>query len=122
MVIEDEYGVRELLKDILKEDGHEVEIVSHGNKGIEVFKKNSFDLVLTDLGMPGISGWQVAEEIKKINRTTPVALITGWEIKPQPSELKKSGVDFVINKPFKVDQMQRFVQEVLESKRVNKSQ
>ena len=91
--------------------GHEVATASNGSKGMEIFKENSFDMVFTDLGMPGMSGWQVAEEIKKISKKTPVALITGWEVKLNDSELKKSGVDLVINKPFRVEQVVRLVQD-----------
>ena len=111
LVIEDEKGVRLLLEDILTDVGHEVETASYGSQGIEKFKKNSFDLVLTDLGMPGMSGWQVAKEIKKINKKIPVALITGWEVQLNDSELKKHGVDLVVNKPFRVEQVLRLVQE-----------
>jgi FixJ family two-component response regulator len=60
----------------------------------------------------------VAKEVKKINKNTPVALITGWEVQLDRSKLKKSGVDLVINKPFKVDQVLRLVQEGMELKRV----
>lgn len=118
LVIEDEQEVRELLDDILTDRGHKVETASHGSKGLELFRQSRFDLVLTDLGMPGMSGWQVAEEIKKKNNHTPVALITGWEVQLNQSELKKSGVDFVVNKPFQVDQVLRLVQEGLDSKRI----
>ncbi len=111
LVIEDEKGVRLLLEDILTDAGHEVETASNGSKGVEIFKENSFDMVFTDLGMPGMSGWQVAKEIKKISKKTPVALITGWEVKLNDSELKKSGVDLVINKPFRVEQVIRLVQD-----------
>jgi PAS domain S-box-containing protein len=111
LVIEDEKGVRLLLEDILTDVGHEVKTASNGSKGVEIFKENSFDLVFTDLGMPGMSGWQVAKEIKKISKKTPVALITGWEVKLNDSELKKSGVDLVINKPFRVEQVVRLVQD-----------
>jgi len=111
LIIEDEKGVRLLLEDILTDVGHEVETASYGSQGIEIFKKNSFDLVFTDLGMPGMSGWQVAKEIKKINKKIPVALITGWEVQLNDSELKKQGVDLVVNKPFRVEQVLRLVQE-----------
>ena len=113
LVVEDEEDVQELLKDILSDFGHEVETVSRGSQGVEVFKRKTFDLVFTDLGMPGMSGWQVAEEVKKINKEIPVALITGWEIQLKDSELKKSGVDLVLAKPFKVKQVLELVQEGL---------
>jgi len=111
LVVEDEEDVRELLKDILTDGGHEVEFTPDGEKGIELFRQKRFDLVFTDLGMPGMSGWQVAENIKKICQETPVALITGWEVKQKDSELKASGVDLVVKKPFRVNEVLQLVQE-----------
>jgi CheY-like chemotaxis protein len=111
LVVEDEEDVRELLKDILTDGGHEVEFTPDGEKGIELFRQKKFDLVFTDLGMPGMSGWQVAENIKKICQQTPVALITGWEVKQKDSELKASGVDLVVKKPFRVNEVLQLVQE-----------
>jgi len=116
LVVEDEEGVRELLKDILIDGGHEVETASRGSEGVKMLKKKDFDLVFTDLGMPGMSGWQVAEATKKINRNTPVALITGWEIQLASSGLKERGVDLIVNKPFKVKQILKLVEEVIELK------
>ena len=111
LVVEDEEEVRELLKDILTDGGHEVEFSSNGQRGLELFQEKKFDLVFTDLGMPGMSGWQVAEKIKQLSSDTPVALITGWEVKKKKQELKKSGVDVVLKKPFRVDEILRLVQE-----------
>ncbi|MCK5422985.1 MAG: hypothetical protein KAJ08_12515, partial [Deltaproteobacteria bacterium] len=63
-----------------------------------------------------MSGWQVAEATKKINRNTPVALITGWEIQLVSSELKERGVDLIVSKPFNVKQILKLVQEAIELK------
>ena len=116
LVIEDEEDIRELITDILEMNGLEVEGASSGSQGITLFKKKQFDLVFTDLGMPGMSGWQVAKEIKTIDNKTPVALITGWQIPLKNAEMKEKGVDLYINKPFKVDQLLRLVQEGMEIK------
>ena len=110
LVIEDEEDVRELLKDILTDGGHSVEFTPDGKKGIELFRGGKFDMVFTDLGMPGMSGWQVSEQIKKINKKTPVVLITGWEVQQKGRELKKSGVDIVVKKPFRVNEILELVQ------------
>ena len=110
LVVEDEEDVRELLKDILTDGGHTVEFAPDGQKGIELFRGKTFDMVFTDLGMPGMSGWQVAEQIKKINKNTPVVLITGWEVQEKGRELKKSGVDMVVKKPFRVNEILDLVQ------------
>ena len=113
LVIEDEENVRELLFDILTDSGHEVEIASDGFKGVEMFKRKSFDLVFTDLGMPEMSGWQVAEKIKTINDSVPIALITGWnlELNINMSEMLEDWIDFVVQKPFKMEQILNLVQE-----------
>jgi CheY-like chemotaxis protein len=111
LVIDDEKDIRELIADILTMNKFEVEVATNGREGVRLFKGKKFDLVFTDLGMPGMSGWQVAKEIKKINDKTPVALITGWQIKSDGAELKAKGVDLMINKPFKVEQVLRLVQE-----------
>jgi signal transduction histidine kinase/FixJ family two-component response regulator len=109
LVIEDEEDIRNLLRDILINDGHHVEIAADGSEGIKMFEKKEFDLVFTDLGMPVMSGWQVVEEIKKISKNTPVALITGWQV--NDSDLIKGKVDFIVNKPFKLDQVLKLVRD-----------
>jgi len=111
LVIEDEEEVRNLLSDILIKGGHDVEIAIDGSKGVEMFKEKKFDLVFTDLGMPGMSGWQVAEKIKSIKGGIPVAMITGWGITLEEPQRRESGVDLIIKKPFHVDQVLRLVQE-----------
>ena len=116
LVIEDEKDVGQLLSDILITGGHKVIVVSSGEKGIELFHRKRFDLVFTDLGMPGISGWQVAKEIKKIDGKTPVALITGWQVHLKHYEMEKSGVDLIVTKPFQVEQVLRLAQEGMEIK------
>ena len=116
LVIEDEKDIQDLIVDILQMNNLEVEVASSGSQGIKLFKEKTFDLVFTDLGMPGMSGWQVAKEIKRINDKTPVALITGWQIHLKNAEMKDKGVDLCINKPFKVDQLLQLVQEGMEVK------
>ncbi len=113
LVIEDDQDVSNLLSDVLTNGGHEVEIATNGSQGIEVFEKKEFDLVFTDLGMPGMSGWQVAKKVKHINGRVPVVLITGWNIELKESDAKDTRVDLIIHKPFEVNQVLNVVQEGL---------
>jgi PAS domain S-box-containing protein len=113
LVVEDEDEVRELLKDILAEGGHEVAFAPDGQKGLALFQAKTFDLVFTDLGMPGMSGWEVAEQIKRLSGETPVALITGWDVKQKKQELKSKGVDVVLKKPFRVEEILSLVQDLM---------
>jgi PAS domain S-box-containing protein len=111
LVIEDEESVRDLLSDILIGGGHEVETAADGDEGAAIFERKDFDLVFTDLGMAGMSGWQVAERIKSINARVPVALVTGWGLELDEAELREKWVDMVVRKPFDMDQVLRAVQE-----------
>jgi CheY-like chemotaxis protein len=111
LVVDDEKDVRQLLSDILAGDDHEVEMASDGRQGIELFKKKDFDIVFTDLGMPEMSGWEVAATIKGIDRKVPVAIITGWNICLNETELKEKGVDLIVYKPFEVKRVLRLIQE-----------
>jgi CheY-like chemotaxis protein len=110
LVVEDEQEVRELLTEILESEDHEVKSSSNGSQALQLFKNNHFDLVFTDLGMPGMTGWQVAKEIKRINGATPVSVITGWRVTIDDNELKERGVDFIVNKPFQIKQLLWLVQ------------
>ena len=111
LVVEDEEDVRELLRDILTDAGHNVEIAADGSKGIMMFEKKEFDLVFTDLGMPEMSGWEVTEKIKSINDKVPVALITGWNVKLDETVMNDCRINFVLQKPFKMEQILNLVQE-----------
>ncbi len=100
LVIDDDARVRETLADLLDAQGHAVVQASDGEKGIARLRAGeSFDLVLTDLGMPGMTGWDVARAIQHSWPRLPVGLITGWGEEGTTGE-ERSHVDFVITKPF----------------------
>jgi CheY-like chemotaxis protein len=77
-------------------------------------KQNEVDMVFSDLGMPGISGWQVAETIKTTNKQMPVVIITGWNVDLDDKELTEKGVDFIAFKPFSVKQVLKLVEDGME--------
>lgn len=100
LVVDDDDAVREVLEELLRTDGHEVTAARDGGEALRLCESVAFDLVLTDLGMPGISGWEVAELIKRGSPDLPVVMITGWGAQVDPERLKQSGVDRVLAKPF----------------------
>ncbi|HWQ68400.1 MAG TPA: GAF domain-containing protein [Patescibacteria group bacterium] len=114
LVIDDDDLVRELLSELLCSAGHTIVQAEGGLEGIRLFRQGSFDLVLTDLGMPECSGWEVAAAIKRIAPRTPIALITGWALTLDRSKLREAGVDLVLNKPFQVAEVMALVAEGLE--------
>jgi CheY-like chemotaxis protein len=94
---------------MLRDLHHHVEVAEHGAAGLERFRAERFDLVMTDLAMPGISGWQVAQAVKGLRPEVPVILVTGWGVEVPAQQLRASGVDRVMSKPFGVDDVREIV-------------
>ncbi len=105
LVIDDDDRVRALLKDILVYGGHRVIEAADGIVGMKYLEQGTFDMVLTDLGMPVMNGWEVAKRVKCKAPQIPVGLITGWGMQLEEEKIKESGVDLVISKPFQVKEI-----------------
>jgi len=116
LVIDDEKGVCDILKEMLSLEGHSVVSSLSAKKGIELFRKKEFDLILTDLGMPEMSGWELAKRIKDINPQVLVAMITGWGKQVDRKEMKKWGIDFSLAKPFQQRELLELVVKVTKAK------
>jgi signal transduction histidine kinase/ActR/RegA family two-component response regulator/HAMP domain-containing protein len=104
LCIDDESLLRELLKEILERDGHEVVLSDNGQSGLDEFRIASernrpFDLVITDLGMPYLDGRQVAKTIKLESPRTPVLMLTGWGAFMKEDGSGPVEVDGILSKP-----------------------
>jgi GAF domain-containing protein/CheY-like chemotaxis protein len=99
LVIDDEEEIASAMGELLRRDGHEVVVCHDGRSGLAQFEAAPFDLVLTDLGMPGISGWEVSRRVKACRPGTPVAMVTGWGDQIDPARTPE--VDHLLAKPFK---------------------
>jgi len=100
LIVEDEPLVREVLGVYLTEDAHKVVLAANGREGLEAFKKDEFDLVLTDRAMPEMNGDALAIEIKKLKPRQPIILLTGFGDLMAGSGEHPEGVDLVVSKPF----------------------
>ena len=88
---------------MLPKQGHQTSVFGSGKDGIEAFEKGDYEVLITDLGMPDISGWEVVDAARQIAPGVISGIITGWDI-PE-AEAKRKGVDFLINKPFGSNQV-----------------
>ncbi|MBI3914532.1 MAG: response regulator [Chloroflexi bacterium] len=113
LIIDDEPTIRDVVAKFLAFRGHRVIVAGGGAEGVARFKENAFDLVVTDLGMPGMSGWDVAREIKKVKPKVLVVLMTGWSADLDSRKVKESGVDRVVHKPFQVDDVLDLIGEAV---------
>jgi GAF domain-containing protein/CheY-like chemotaxis protein len=114
LIVDDEDPIRDLLAEMLVEQGHEVFTASGGKEGLEIFRSQTPGLVITDLGMPEVSGWDVATGVKALEPATIVILMTGWGITLDKEKAREKGVDVVLAKPFQISEIQKVLNEMLE--------
>jgi signal transduction histidine kinase/ActR/RegA family two-component response regulator len=112
LVVDDEDFVRDLLREILESEGCEVQLAESGSEALQLFNENQFDAIFTDVGMPGMSGWELAQAIRQQNKTIPIAVITGWGEAVGSNEQKAAGVDWVVAKPFTADRISDLIKEI----------
>jgi GAF domain-containing protein len=112
LVVDDELPVRAVIGDILESAGHTVEQVGDGGEAIARFAAEPFDLVVTDLAMPRVSGWQVARAVKQVAPQVPVFLVTGFGVELTAEERRAHGVDMVLVKPLQIQEILDAVAEV----------
>ncbi|HEX8142438.1 MAG TPA: response regulator, partial [Pyrinomonadaceae bacterium] len=112
LVVDDEEQVRELLRDILLSEGCQVTLADDGQKALALFDAGSFDAVFTDIGMPEMSGWELAHAIRERDKRVPLAVITGWGEAVGSTEQKEALVDWVVTKPFDMSRIAELAREV----------
>ena len=102
LVVDDEAEVGRVLGDVLQTSGHRVVVLADGASAIAQLRAEPFDVVFTDLAMPRVSGWQVAQAVKEIAPTVPVVLVTGFGVELSAEERRTHGVDMVLVKPLRI--------------------
>lgn len=101
LAIDDEKGILSVIREVLTKCGHRVEIAQNGYEGIQKFDDDNFDIVITDMRMPGLDGKGVVKHIRKSqNKSIPVIGISGT-----PWLLQNNGFDLILPKPFPLKEL-----------------
>ncbi len=120
LVIDDSEVVASTLREGFTELGHEAVAVFSGGEGLELFEAGPFDVVISDLGMPGMNGWEVGRKIQEVCRAEgrpkpPFLLITGWGGQLDEMDRRsESGVDAVVEKPTDIQRLMETVLNLLD--------
>jgi DNA-binding response OmpR family regulator len=118
LIIDDNEETLKMLHTFFSKKNYEVASSLSGLDGLKLFEsdKKGFDLVITDLVMPNISGVAVISIIKKNNPDTPVIAITGWGEHPE-SLASEANADLILSKPLQLDELEVFVLDLLSRKK-----
>lgn len=118
LVIDDKDSMRKMLALTLTEEGYEVETAADGNAGVKLARERSFDLVLTDLKMPEMTGLEVLKNVKELDVDTAVIVMTAFgTIEDAVEAMRKGAYDF-ISKPFQTEHLSVLIQKALENRRL----
>jgi len=114
LVIEDDFDISQLLKKFLSRHNLDVTVANNGKKGIEIFKAENPNLVLTDFRLGDVDGIHVLKEIKNINHTVPVIIITGYSDVRVAVQAMRSGAYDYVTKPLFPDEILLTIKRALE--------
>jgi CheY-like chemotaxis protein len=109
LLIDDDDLVRDSVRHLLESQGHEVFTAAGGPAGLELLGRQEVDLVVTDLGMPEMSGWEVADRVKDAFPELRVVMITGWGAQLEAEKVRQHRIDAVLTKPFKANELFRTI-------------
>jgi CheY-like chemotaxis protein len=116
LLVEDDDDNRELMAEVLASSGYEVLPASSGRDGLKTLSERSVDVVVTDVGMPGMGGLEMARAAKAIAPSVPVVIVTGWAEREDIANARGHEVDAVLVKPVDPDALIAAVAEAVRAR------
>lgn len=114
LIVDDDERTCKGLEEILIGEGYETTSAASGEAAVEKLATEDFDIVLTDLVMPGMGGMEVLKEAKRINPRAHVVMITAFATVESAVEAMKKGASDYVSKPFKLHEVQNTLRRILE--------
>ncbi|MBI5191991.1 MAG: sigma-54-dependent Fis family transcriptional regulator [Nitrospirae bacterium] len=118
LVVDDERGMRELLTIMLQKEGFDVSSADGGQEALEFISQRMYDIVITDIKMPNVTGIDVLKAVKETSPETIVIMITAYASTETAMDAMKLGAYDYINKPFKIEEIKLIVRNAFERRRL----
>ncbi|MBT5304211.1 MAG: response regulator, partial [Candidatus Scalindua sp.] len=112
LVVEDNDDMCMIMNNALTRGGHTVKISNNGAEAIALASKEDFDLVLSDLAMPDVNGYEVVKMLNKLEKRPKIGIITGWSEQLELFDKEEMKVDFILRKPFKHIELAKQINEL----------
>ncbi|MCC7491914.1 MAG: response regulator transcription factor [Fimbriimonadaceae bacterium] len=115
LVVDDDKGICDVLREALEHSGHFVTVANHGREGLQRLMERPFDLVMLDLRMPIMSGFEMLRSVRgTLKSQVPVIILTGYASIESLFQCTELGVSGYLPKPFRLDELETKVRQVLE--------
>ncbi len=115
LIVDDDPSLREFLEIFLAKEGYKIDSAETGQDALEMVKKRSYDLVITDVRMPGMDGVELLRQLKLLNAGLPVVLITAFASLDAAVDAMKEGAWDYLTKPFKIEELREVIENALSS-------
>jgi two-component system response regulator PilR (NtrC family) len=115
LVVEDETGMREFLEIMLSKDGYQVDTANSGEEGLEVYRRQKPDLIITDVKMPGMSGLDLIREIRSIDPDAFIIALTAYASADDAARAVREGAYDYISKPFQIEDLRNVIRNALQA-------
>jgi DNA-binding response OmpR family regulator len=111
-VVEDEQMIRDLYVEALEMKGHAVVSYSSGEEAIKDWQKDTFKLIICDLGLPGMNGWEFISKVRETDAYIPILVLTGWGNEIGEERAKELDVQKVLAKPVAMEELMSTINEL----------
>jgi DNA-binding NtrC family response regulator len=119
LVIDDDMATLELMRFHLESESFEVVTAGNGKKGLSYVEEEEFDIILTDLNMPGLNGIEMVKRCKEISPETEIIMITGDGSASKAVEATKAGAFYYVEKPIDLEELNLLIEKAIERKKQN---
>ncbi len=113
LVVDDEPKICHLIEQILKLEGYQVDISFSGVEALQMIERYNYQMLLTDLKMPGIDGLELIQKSKELNPEIRVIMVTGYATVETAVQSLRHGVDDYIKKPFNISKLKKVLRQTL---------
>ncbi len=121
MIIEDDEEMRSLLRDFLREEGFEADSVGNGVDAIRILSNDHFDLVITDIRMPGLTGLDILPRIKKMKPEMPIIVMTAYGSEDVRRRSLERGATTYLEKPIHLSKLRTVIREIMLRRQVEQT-
>ena len=111
--VDDNSDIREIGKALLEIIGHKTDFADSGKNALRALESTKYDIVITDIGMSEMNGWELAEQIKKKYHNTKIIVLSGWEHDIKDEVLKERGISSIIQKPINKEQLKDEIDKLI---------
>lgn len=109
LVVDDDPCIRQVMFDLLSIEGYQVAVAEDGEIALQRIQEFEYDILITDLGLPGITGWELAQAARRLQPHLKTMAISSWQGSETSARMAENGIEAVVWKPFRFDQIREAI-------------